>query len=90
MVVAVGLGGLAVLIVTGIFGVAPLGGRSTGVAWTENPATEAHQATQAAVGADGVQQLGLTLRYPSYEPKLLEAKVGVPLRLSLEAIGEPG
>ncbi|MBA3302931.1 MAG: hypothetical protein H0U26_03545 [Acidimicrobiia bacterium] len=90
MVVAVGLGGLAVLVVTGMLGAGPLGGRSTGVAWTDGSATDARQATQAVTGADGVQQLGLTLQYPSYEPKLLEAKAGVPLRLSLEAIGEPG
>jgi len=90
MVVAVGLGGLAVLVVTGMFGAGPLGGRATGVAWTDGAATDARQATQAVAGADGVQQLGLTLQYPSYEPKLLEAKAGVPLRLSLEAIGEPG
>ncbi len=90
MVVALLLGGLAVLLVTGIFGVDPLGGRSTGVAWTNSAATDARQATQAVVGADGVQQLSLALRYLRYEPTLLEAKAGVPLRLSLEAIGEPG
>jgi len=90
MVVAAGMGGIAILLVMGVFGAGPLGGSSTGAAWTDSAATDARQATQAEVGADGVQQLKLSLRYPAYEPRLLEAKAGVPLRLSLEAIGEPG
>ena len=90
VVIAAGVGGLASLLVTGILSVDPLGGRPTSVAWTDGAATDARQATQAEVGADGVQQLKLSLRYPTYEPRLLEAKAGVPLRLSLEAIGEPG
>jgi hypothetical protein len=44
----------------------------------------------ATVGQDGVQELSMTLRYPRYEPRLMEAQAGVPLRLSLQALGEPG
>ena len=90
VVVAVGVGGLALVVFMAIVGAAPVGERSSGAPPTERTAADAPRAVQATVGADGVQQLGLALRYPSYEPKLLEAKAGVPLRLSLEAIGEPG
>jgi hypothetical protein len=44
----------------------------------------------AMVGPDGVQQLSMTLAYPRYEPRLMEVKAGTPVRLSLEAIGDPG
>jgi hypothetical protein len=44
----------------------------------------------AILGQDGVQELSMTLRYPRYEPRLMEAQAGVPLRLSLQALGEPG
>ncbi len=32
----------------------------------------------------------MSLRYPSYEPSLVEVRRGVPVRLTMEAIGEPG
>ena len=45
---------------------------------------------QATVAQDGVQELTLSLSYPRYSPRLLEARAGVPLRLTLEAVGDPG
>ncbi len=50
----------------------------------------AAQPAAAIVGQDGVQQLQMSLRYPRYEPSLMEVKAGVPVRLTLEAIGDPG
>ena len=44
----------------------------------------------ATVGPDGAQQLSMTLTYPRYEPRLMEVKTGIPVRLNVEAIGEPG
>ena len=29
----------------------------------------------------------MTLQYPRYEPRLVEAQAGVPLRLALQALG---
>ena len=50
----------------------------------------AEPATQATVAADGAQELTMQLQYPRYAPRVMEAKAGVPLRLTLEAIGDPG
>jgi hypothetical protein len=47
-------------------------------------------AVQATVAQDGVQELTISLSYPRYTPRLLEAKSGLPLRLTLEAVGDPG
>ena len=45
----------------------------------------------SAVAPGGeVQQVSMTLRYPRYEPALVEVKRGVPVRMTLQAIGEPG
>ncbi len=65
-------------------------GASSSSRSAEAPAALAVQPVVATVGEDGVQQLTMSLRYPRYEPRLLEAKAGVPLRLTLEAIGDPG
>lgn len=44
----------------------------------------------ADAGPDGVQQVAMKLRAPQYEPKLVQVKQGVPVKLTLEAIGDPG
>lgn len=44
----------------------------------------------AVADPDGVQQVALSLRYPRYEPALIQVKAGQPVRLTLQAIGEPG
>ncbi len=49
----------------------------------------AGDATPAASIAQ-VQEVAMSLRYPSYEPSLVEVRRGVPVRLTMEAIGDPG
>ncbi len=49
----------------------------------------AGDATPAASSAQ-VQEVAMSLRYPSYEPSLVEVRRGVPVRLTMEAIGDPG
>ena len=44
----------------------------------------------APIGPDGVQEVSVTLRAPFYFPGVIEVKRGVPARLTLNAIGEPG
>lgn len=44
----------------------------------------------APVGEDGVQQVNLTLNAPYYGPALTEVKRGVPVRVTLTAVGDPG
>lgn len=52
--------------------------------------TSSEPAIQATVASDGAQELTMELRYPRYTPRVMEAKAGVPLRLTLEAVGDPG
>ncbi len=85
-------GALAVLFVTRGLGSDLFGARgaSSSARSAEAPAALAVHPVTATVGQDGVQQLAMSLRYPRYEPRLMEAKAGVPVRLTLEAIGDPG
>jgi hypothetical protein len=82
-------GAFAFLVLTGGFGALTSNTGSTLSADSFAPGTTA-PAVQATVGQDGVQQLSMTLRYPRYEPRLMEVKAGTPVQLSLEAIGDPG
>ena len=91
--VAVVSGALFVLILSGGVGLDPFRTRSSatpaaGSGGLTQPS--AAQPTVASVGQDGVQELRMTLRYPRYEPSLMEVKAGAPVRLTLEAIGDPG
>ncbi len=91
--VAVVSGALFVLILSGGAGLDPFRTRSSAAPAAESGSfAQAAQAqpTVASVGQDGVQELKMTLRYPRYEPNLMEVKAGVPVRLTLEAIGNPG
>ena len=87
------LGRLVGIVVVGAF-VLLIGGLlfgSPGAVESEGSrATSASQPTLAAVGPDGVQQVTMSLRYPRYEPSLVQVQAGVPVRLTLQAIGEPG
>ncbi len=47
-------------------------------------------ASAPAASAGEIQQVAMTLRAPRYEPRLVEVKSGVPVRLTLQAIGDPG
>lgn len=49
-------------------------------------------AAQAAAPTDlgGVQQVAITVRAGRYEPRLVEVQKGSPVRLTLQAIGDPG
>lgn len=76
------------LLAAGMGAVASHGGSAAG-SGAGAPASSASP-IQATLGQDGVQELTMSLRYPRYTPQLMEVKAGVPVRLSLEAIGEPG
>ena len=82
-------GALALLILTGGFGaLTSSSGRPTSAdLFAPDPATPPVQAT---VAQDGVQELTISLSYPRYTPRLLEARSGTPLRLTLETVGDPG
>jgi hypothetical protein len=47
-------------------------------------------APPASGAAQEVQQVKVTLRSGQYEPGVIEVKRGVPVKLTLQAIGEPG
>ncbi len=63
----------------------PSSGARAGAASTDG----AREATPEASSAQ-VQEVAMSLRYPSYEPSLVEVRRGVPVRLTMEAIGDPG
>ena len=42
------------------------------------------------VGPDGAQLVSITLKAPYYAPAVTEVKRGVPVRVTLSAVGEPG
>jgi len=44
----------------------------------------------APVGPDGAQHVSITLKAPYYSPAVTEVKRGVPVRVTLSAVGEPG
>lgn len=44
----------------------------------------------APVGPDGAQHVSITLKAPYYSPAVTEVKRGVPVRVTLNAVGEPG
>jgi len=73
----------------------PDGGRGAGAAGAAAapPVADAAAAPAASGGvAPGqeVQQVKVTLRSGQYEPGVIEVKRGVPVKLTLQAIGEPG
>ena len=55
-----------------------------------NSAAADQQPAAAPVGPDGVQQVAITLRAPYYGPPVTEVKRGVPVKLTLQAVGDPG
>ena len=83
------VGVLAFLVLTGGLGTltSNLGATTSADLFGADPTTPP---IQASVGQDGVQELTFSLRYPRYAPQLMEAKAGVPLRLTLETVGDPG
>jgi len=44
----------------------------------------------APTGPDGTQEVSITLQAPYYAPAVTEVKRGVPVRLTLGAVGDPG
>jgi hypothetical protein len=62
--------------------------RAGTVPWPQESASG--PAVVAPTGPDGVQQVALSLSYPRYEPELVQVKAGVPVRLTLQAMGDPG
>jgi hypothetical protein len=52
--------------------------------------TAADQSAVAGTDASGVQQVAMTLRSGRYEPQLVQVNQNTPVRLSLQAIGDPG
>ncbi len=86
-------GALSVLVIGGTLSSDLFRGRSASapLARSDGPTgAPAGEPAAALAEQDGVQQLAMTLRYPRYEPRLMEVKVGVPVRLTLQAIGDPG
>lgn len=87
--VAGGIGAITILLIAAAMMSTGSGGRS--MARSDSSAlTSSEPAIQATVASDGAQELTMQLRYPRYSPQLMEAKAGVPLRLTLEAVGDPG
>lgn len=87
--IAVVAGAVAVLVIFGGAGLSGSGSTSS-VTGAGGFAAAGGPPVVATIGADGVQQLSMTLRYPRYEPRLVEVKAGTPVRLSVEAIDDPG
>ena len=47
-------------------------------------------AVAPTISSNGVQLVAMTLRAGRYEPRLVDIKAGAPVRLSMQAIGDPG
>ena len=47
-------------------------------------------AVAPTISSNGVQLVAMTLRAGRYEPRLVDIKAAAPVRLSMEAIGDPG
>jgi hypothetical protein len=47
-------------------------------------------AVAPTISGDGVQMIAMTLRVGRYEPPLVDLKAATPVRLSMQAIGDPG
>ncbi len=91
MLVAGLAGAVAFLVIFGGAGLSRTGTDTSAITRVDSFAAAPNiQPVTATVGPDGVQQLSMSLQYPRYEPRLMEVTAGTPVRLSLEAIGEPG
>jgi hypothetical protein len=54
------------------------------------PGWDSAPPVKAPAGPDGVQEVAITLRAPYYGPPVTEVQRGVPVRLTLTAVGDPG
>jgi hypothetical protein len=85
VVVAVGFGGM---VFTG-WPVDLLAGNQPGALSAQSFAPEV-PGVAPTISSDGVQMIAMTLRAGRYEPPLVDLKAGTAVRLSMQAIGDPG
>jgi hypothetical protein len=85
VVVAVGFGAI---VVTG-WPVDLLAGTQQGALTAQSFAPDV-PAVAPTISSNGVQLVAMTLRAGRYEPRLVDIKAAAPVRLSMEAIGDPG
>jgi len=85
VVVAVGFGGM---VFTG-WPVDLLAGNQQGALTAQSFAPDV-PAVIPTISSDGVQMIAMTLRAGRYEPPLVDLKAATAVRLSMQAIGDPG
>jgi hypothetical protein len=85
VVVAVGFGAV---VVTG-WPVDLLAGTQQGALTAQSFAPDV-PAVAPTISSAGVQMVAMTLRAGRYEPRLVDLKAAAPVRLSMQAIGDPG